>query len=180
MAHGATIRVLAPAEIDAVWSIDRTERIESIYRVRSGGLVLEPVLHDLRGWPTGEPERDGALLRDCMEHGGSAFGAFDGGTLIGAAVLEGRFIGAAGDRLQLKFLHVSHGHRGTGLGRALFEEARAKAHALGARRLYVSATPSENTIRFYLARGCRLTEERDPDLFALEPEDIHLECDVPA
>ena len=42
-------------------------------------------------------------------------------------------------------------------------------------KLYVSATPSENTILFYLSFGCKLASEVDPELFALEPEDIHLE-----
>jgi hypothetical protein len=55
----------------------------------------------------------------------------------------------------------------------------AKARELGARRLYISATPSENTVRFYLRRGCRVTDDVDAALFALEPEDIHLEFDIP-
>ncbi|NNL66563.1 MAG: GNAT family N-acetyltransferase [Myxococcales bacterium] len=150
-----------------------------MYRDRDGAWVLETERHDLRDWPAGEPERDGALLRDCMEHGGSAWGAFDGGTLVGAAVLESRFLGRERDRLQLKFLHVSHRQRGAGIGDALFGEALARARRLGARKLYVSATPSENTMRFYRARGCRPTREPDPGLLALEPEDVHLECDVP-
>ena len=57
-------------------------------------------------------------------------------------------------------------------------QAIARARALGARRLYVSATPSENTVGFYLRRGCRLAAEIDEALFALEPEDNHLELDL--
>jgi hypothetical protein len=33
-------------------------------------------------------------------------------------------------------------------------------------------------VRFYLRRGCRVTDEVDAALFALEPEDIHLELDI--
>jgi len=55
----------------------------------------------------------------------------------------------------------------------------AKARELGARRLYISATPSENTVRFYLRRGCRVTDEVDAALFDLEPDDIHLELGIP-
>jgi N-acetylglutamate synthase-like GNAT family acetyltransferase len=33
-----------------------------------------------------------------------------------------------------------------GLGSALFEKAVARARELGARRLYISSTPSENTV----------------------------------
>jgi hypothetical protein len=34
-------------------------------------------------------------------------------------------------------------------------------------------------VRFYLRRGCRPTDELDARLFALEPEDIHLEFWIP-
>jgi predicted N-acetyltransferase YhbS len=174
------IRELERHEIGAVWSIDRTERIEGMYRHRDGALVLESEHHDVRGWPPGEPERYGPLLLGCVDRGGTAYGSFAGDELIGAAVLESRFIGRAADRLQLKFLHVSRRHRKAGLGRALFERAVARARELGARRLYVSSTPSENTIRFYLRLGCRVADEPDPELYALEPEDIHLELEIPS
>jgi predicted N-acetyltransferase YhbS len=80
--------------------------------------------------------------------------------------------------VQLTFLHVSRAYRDHGLGARLFAGARTIARARGARGLYVSATPSEHTIGFYLRMGCRVLAEPDPELFALEPEDIHLECEV--
>jgi hypothetical protein len=43
-------------------------------------------------------------------------------------------------------------------------------------RIYRSATPTEGTVQFYLRQGCVVLEQPDPGLFALEPEDIHLEC----
>ena len=39
--------------------------------------------------------------------------------------------------------------------------------------MYVSATPSENTIHYYPRRGCVLAHQPDPELLALGPEDIH-------
>ena len=50
-----------------------------------------------------------------------------------------------------------------------------EARRRGAEWMYISATPSENTIGFYLRLGCRVALEPDPELFELEPEDIHLE-----
>lgn len=173
------IRELERRELADLWSIDRTELVERIYRCKDGVLVLEPVHFDLKGWPPGTPEHHAPILLDCFDRGGSFYGAFDGERLVGAAVLESRFIGRARDQLQLAFLHVSRAHRKTGLGRTLFERASARARALGARRLYISATESENTVNFYLARGCRVTDEIDAELFALEPEDIHLEYGIP-
>jgi GNAT superfamily N-acetyltransferase len=61
------------------------------------------------------------------------------------------------------------------VGRALFEKVVARARRLGAHRLYISSTPSENTVRFYLRLGCGPTKDVDAALFELEPDDIHLE-----
>ena len=174
------IRELERQEIRDIWSIDRAEVIDRVYYREDDELVLKPEHYDMQGWPPGEPEHYGPILLDCFDHGGTFYGAFDGETLIGVAVLESRVIGRDKDRLQLKFLHVSRRHRQAGLGRTLFERAVAKARELGARRLYISSTPSENTVRFYLRRGCRVTDDVDAVLFKLEPEDIHLELDIPA
>ena len=94
------------------------------------------------------------------------------------AIREARLIGQSKDQLQLKFLHVSKAYRGQGLGKQLFTLAKTEAHMRGAKRMYISATPSENTVNFYRRLGCVATRELDPELFALEPEDIHLECEV--
>lgn len=71
---------------------------------------------------------------------------------------------------------ISHTYRGQGRGQRLFDLARVEATQRGANSLYVSATPSENTIDFYLRLGCKVIAEPDRELFELEPEDIHLEC----
>ena len=172
------LRALERHELANIWSIDRAEIVERIYRLKGGVLVLEPAFIDAKGWPPGEAELYGPLLLDCVDHGGTACGAFDDGALIGAMLLESRFIGRAKDTLQLKFFHVSRPYRKTGVGRALFARAVARARELGARRLYVSATESENTVDFYMRRGCKLAQEIDPQLFALEPNDIHLALDL--
>jgi len=173
------IRELEREEIRDVWSIDRAEVIDQVYRCKNGELVLEVEHHDVKGWPSGEPEHYGPILLDCFDHGGTVYGTFDEAEMIGAAVLESRFIGRAEDQLQLKFLHVGRRRRHAGLGGTLFDKTVSRARELGARRLYVSATPSANTVGFYLRRGCRLADDVDPTLFALEPEDVHLEFDIP-
>lgn len=172
------IRELTREELPDLWKIDRAELVNHVYHHRDGELVLVPEFYDTRGWPPGEPELYTPLLLDAVDAGGTCYAACEGEELIGAAVLEGRFIGPEQDRLQLKFLHVSQQHRQSGLGRMLFEKAAEKAKERGARRLYISATPTENTVQFYLRRGCRVAEWLDPDLFALEPEDIHLDLEL--
>jgi hypothetical protein len=44
----------------------------------------------------------------------------------------------------------------------------------GARRVYVSATPSGSAVGFYRSQGFALTRDPVPELLALEPEDIHM------
>jgi hypothetical protein len=36
--------------------------------------------------------------------------------------------------------------------------------------------PSQNTVDFYRHRGGTVLATPDPELFELEPEDIHLQC----
>jgi predicted N-acetyltransferase YhbS len=169
------IRLLQRDEIRLIWQIDRREIIENIYFLQDGKLVLKSNYFDLQGWPQGEAELYTPILLDCYDRGGMFWGVFENNVLVGIAILESKFIGSQQDTLQLKFLHVSRDCRKQGLGRTLFNTAIEKAKALGAKKLYISATPSENTINYYLRLGCVLATEIDPDLFALEPEDIHLE-----
>jgi predicted N-acetyltransferase YhbS len=170
------IRLLRRDEISRIWEIDRREFIANIYRLTNGELILERHNFDVPGWAPGKPDAETPLYLDCLDRGGSAWGACEGDSVIGVAILESRLIGAARDTLQLKFLHVGNGHRGRGIGARLFGLAADRARSLGARKLYVSATPSENTVTFYQRRGCVLATEVDPELFSLEPEDIHLVC----
>lgn len=74
-----------------------------------------------------------------------------------------------GDRLE--YLYVSRPYRGRGLGAQLFEAAVAPAST---DRIVISATPTENTVDFYLRRGCVLDPSPDPAALAAEPEDVHL------
>lgn len=171
-------RELLREEIEQVWNIDRSEVIENIYRIENGALVLIPQPFDIPGWPPGEVEKYTPILLDCFDRGGWFYGAFDHAELIGLVVLESKRIGKHKDQLQLKFLHVSRSYRNRGLGTQLYELAKATARERGGRRLYISATPTENTVNFYLRLGCAVAREPDPELFDLEPEDIHLECGV--
>src|SRR5215211_7107577 len=155
--------------------IDRSEFIENIYRLQDGNLVLEPHNFQANGWPPGKPETDGPEFERCFERGGIFHAMFDGTRLVGVAIVDPKRHGVGSDLVQLKFLHVGHGYRGQGTGASLFQRAVETSRAVGAAGLYVSATPSQNTVDFYMRRGCRLLGTPDPELFALEPEDVHLE-----
>lgn len=169
------LRLLRRDEVPLVWAIDRTETIENVYYLVDGVLALRPEHYDMIGWPAGEEETYTPILLECFDRGGWFLGAFEGESLVGVSVLDTIGRGRDGRLLQLEFLHVSRRHRGQGLGRRLFQETLSEARARHAAGLYISATPSENTIRFYTRLGCGVTETPDPELLAREPDDIHLE-----
>ncbi|HEX6036071.1 MAG TPA: GNAT family N-acetyltransferase [Anaerolineales bacterium] len=169
------IRLLQREQIPLIWQIDRREIVEKKYYLDNGELVLKPDYFDIQGWPPGEAEQYTPILLDCYDRGGTFWGAFEHETLVGVAILESKFIGSQQDTLQLKFLHVSRDYRKRGIASTLFNLAVEKAKTLGAEKLYISATPSEHTVNYYMRLGCILATEIDPELFALEPEDIHLE-----
>lgn len=164
--------------IDLVRTIDRSEVIDNIYYMRDGRLVLEEEHWELKGWPPGEPAENIEWIDKCLDRGGAAWGAFDGDILVGVGVLDGKWIGTSGDTLVMYFLHVSADYRAKGIGRTLIDLVRDRAMEMGARRLYVSATPSLNTVRFYQRMGFDLASEVDPELFEWEPEDIHMDMDL--
>ena len=171
-------RDLTRDEIAQVWNIDRREVIENVYYLENGTLVLKPEHYDMQGWPCGEAELHTPILYECSDRGGWFCGLFEDRTLIGIAILDSKLIGKGHDQLQLRFLHISRDYRKQGLGKRLFEMASAKARELGARQMYISATPSENTVGFYTRLGAVVAKKPDPGLLALEPGDIHMECDL--
>lgn len=172
------LRPLRRAEIESIWTIDRRELIERIYELRDGVLLLRDAPFDVPGWPPGEAEGHTPALYACFDRGGDFTAAFDGERLVGIAALDRRAVATRPDLLQLLLLHVSRDYRHRGLGARPFRHAQERARLWGAAGLYVSATPTENTIRFYLGLGCTVMAQPDPQLFAEEPEDIHLECAV--
>ena len=87
--------------------------------------------------------------------------------------LSGRTSGR--ESAQFAFLYVSNGHRAQGIGQRLSEELERLAREGGDTTMVVSATPSLNTVRFYLHRGFEPTAEPLPELYELEPEDVHLQ-----
>ena len=175
MSTHITYRQLTKEDVASVRGIDRSEYIDAIYYFRDGKLVLEPEIHDVRGFHPPELEKMVQETEELIERGGTVYGAYVDGKLVGASSVECDFIGSAKDTLQMPILHISKDYRGVGVGQQLMQLVIDKARASGAKKLYVSATPSRNTVHFYQRMGCNLATEVDPALFAKEPEDIHLE-----
>jgi len=170
-----TIREMTIDELDRIGEIDRSERITQQYTAAGGSLELVDV--DIHAARWGEPREHPVQhyvdeWRPVLEAGGTLIGAFDGDVLVGFAVYNPSI---SEGLAQLTALHVSRPYRGTGVGCALSDEVVRRARADGAGRLYVSATPTRATVDFYMGRGFEPLAVPDARLFALEPDDIHLE-----
>lgn len=168
------IRQLTRNEIPQVWEIDRTELIEKLYVLENDQLVLSNQRFDMKGWPEGEAEHYTPILLESADRGAPFWGVFENGRLLAATSVDPKWQGQEGNLLQLSFLHVSHQQRGKGLGRILFDYCVEYAKKRGAKGLYISSTPSENSVNFYQKMGCRLCLTPDQELYEREPEDIHL------
>ena len=168
-------RVVSRAEIEQLHQIDRTETIDRVYHVCDGKLCLKKEHWDEGEWSAEEKQRRIAGLQAGYDAGDILFGAFDGSTLVGLSVLDQCTLAQVPGRFNLAGLWVSQPYRGRGVGRRLVEWVMDKARELGAKTLYVSATSTENTVRFYMSFGFRLTDPVDRALFEIEPDDIHME-----
>lgn len=170
-----TIRRMAGSELDRIAEIDRSERITQQYKSCDGVLELTDV--DIRAPRWGEPGEHTVQHRVeswklLVEAGGVLLGAFDSDRLVGFAIYQPSISEGLAN---LAVLHVTRTHRREGIGCELANEVVRLARAEGAQRLYVSATPTRATVDFYMKQGFEPLAKPNETLFALEPEDIHME-----
>ncbi len=169
-------RRLSRTELSRVAEIDRTERIDTLYEQRGTELVARHGNWNASAWdPEGHGEHSVEAhlraLEQYVDTGGIALGAFAGGRLVGIGVVVPHL---RPETAQLAFLHVSAPFRATGIGGRLSEQLEQIARTAGDSDMVVSATPSENTVRFYSGRGFQPMSEPLGELFELEPEDVHM------
>jgi len=170
------IRRLLRDELSFVAQIDRTERISVLYEQRGTELVERRGDFSASEWAVdGDGEHSVTAQVQALEHyadvGGVVLGAFIDHRVVGIGVVVPHI---RPGMAQLAYLHVTASSRDAGIGARLCEALREIACAEGDTEWVVSATPSEHTVRFYVARGFRPMAEPLAELFELEPEDIHL------
>jgi N-acetylglutamate synthase-like GNAT family acetyltransferase len=168
---------LARTDIKRIGEIDRSEHVTVSYIVCKGELHAEAVDWHVPRWFTlGHGDHHVQTLIEknlpvLEQHDGVMFGALERGLLVGIAILRPKL---QDDMAELSFLHVSRNYRRRGIATRLVSKVFALAKEHGTRRIYASATPSGSAVGFYLSQGFRLADKVHPDLFALEPEDIHM------
>lgn len=169
-----TIREMAAQESRKISEVDRSEFINSIYVDNEGELEKIEKTHECPTWDEETMEQLIKRFTLELEQGGKAYGAFDGERLVGFGVLGHLKRGPLEDRLQIDLMYVSRNYRRQGIGTLLMKELSEAAKDRGASYLYISSTETESAVGFYTSNGGTLTEDKDPELFELEPKDIHL------
>jgi ribosomal protein S18 acetylase RimI-like enzyme len=173
------VRRLAPDDVSLVAAIDRSEHVDTEYRVVDGQLLeVRAKFPDIPAW-----DREGsgphsvsatiAFCRDAVGRGGVLLGSFDGDRVRGLAVVVPRF---EPPLAWFAFLSVTRCDRRRGVAQTLWDATVVIAQREGATRMYVSAAPTESAVGFYLRQGCQLADPVHAELFAHEPDDIHLVC----
>lgn len=170
------LRRLGRTELSRVAEIDRSERIDVLYEQHGTRLLARHGDWSASAWdPDGHGEHSvDAQVRALgryVDDGGIAIGALADGRLVAIGVVVPHLRPGTA---QLAFLHVSAPLRSTGIGSRLFEVLAQIARAAGDSEMVVSATPSQNTVRFYLGRGFRPMAQPLAELYELEPEDVHM------
>ena len=169
------IRVMRPGELDKIRNIDRSETIRIGYRQAGTKLIEMDVNWDDAGWREGDGDHSFSQMISGAERylklGGTAIGSFDGDHLAGIAIYRPRITETMA---QLALLHVSDGYRRQGIASTLVQEVLRLARRDAATHLYVSATPTQSAVGFYLRQEFLPTDTPDPELLAEEPEDIHM------
>jgi ribosomal protein S18 acetylase RimI-like enzyme len=173
------VKQLRAEDVSLVAAIDRSEHIDVQYRVIDGQLQQIPAaVTEVATWdPTGSgPHSVAAEIEFCgsvVARGGVLLGTFDAERTAGLAIVHPSF---EPPLAWLAFLHVSRPYRRRGAAQALWDASVDISLSGGAESIYVSAAPTESAVGFYLRQGCRLAQSVHPELFAAEPEDIHLVC----
>lgn len=171
-------RTLAIDECNRISEIDPSQWIEKVWRKIDGQYQLVKIDYMEEGWPDGFEAYSDAL-KDTINSGGIAFGAFNGeGTLVGYVTLNHDFFGQTAKYLLLDSLFVSHTYRGLGIGKNLVKYCVTSAKAWGADKLYACAGSAEDTIAFYKSIGWVEAVEINKALAEEDERDIQLEYDL--
>jgi GNAT superfamily N-acetyltransferase len=165
-----SVRVLGRDELSRAREIDVSESGHVLYRCVDGEIVVVDEEWSRPSWNAAEWQDAITRWTDELKWD-VMLGAFAEDALVAMASLRYRLTETTA---QLVSLHVSRGERRRGAASSLLDEIIRLAKEAGARELYVSATPSESAVGFYLARGFRPATRIDEHLHALEPDDIHM------
>ncbi len=103
--------ILSRQQLDQLWEIDRSEIIDTLYRLDNGQLRAYREYYDVRGWDPHDRQVYTPIHEACYDRGG-IFRLFDDEQMIAAAALDTLPRGMNGELRQLLFFYVGAGKRG--------------------------------------------------------------------
>ena len=172
-----TVRELSSEEIDRelFHAFIRRQEVNLCLRREGDGWVVrsDPFIDD---WSEAEYAELIGCLQNTVRTDGRVWGAFADGVLKGFASVEGGIFGKTSRYMDLSCIHVSQDMRHAGIGRRLFDRAKAFARERGAGKLYISAHSAVESQAFYAAMGCVDAREINREHAEREPFDRQLEC----
>lgn len=112
-------------------------------------------------------------VHEMLDSANVTYGAYDGERIVGFATVVKQL---NEKRMILDSMQVSEDYRHRGIGRKLFTIAMEAGRRAGAEALYISACSSRETIAFYKAMGCALSQNVIAEMAENEPFDLQLEC----
>lgn len=174
-----TYRTLYAHEIDeGLFSqFQRRQEVTKCWRKIDGVWMIQDIAF-IDEWKPREFAQLLSHLRAQCAAGGFVFAAFFNGVLKGFVCADAGLFGSCRQYMDLAHIYVSQDMRRMGIGKRLFEEAKAYAKAHGAKKLYISAHSAVESQAFYRALGCVEAHEYSPVHVEKEPCDCQLECSL--
>lgn len=150
---------------------NRQQKITRIYVKKGDTYVLEeqPGVMD---WSI---DKKREVAQDLMDSKYISYLAIEEARIIGFMSLVKELVS---EWMILDLIQVDTEFRGQGIGRKLWEKAVEEARLNGARELYISACPSEETICFYKSMGAEVTSNPIIAIANDEPDDIQMVCGI--
>jgi len=173
---GISYRSMTDAELPRLADIDRSETIRTAFEARGVELVQVAVEWDVTTFLAhGDGDHTiAAQIAFCRRHLAAdaiMIGGFHRDQLVGIGLLTPE---VRPRMAQLAYLQVSRPHRRTGVGSSIARMLIGVARDRGSDRIYVSATPSQSAVSFYRRLGFAPVAHPLPELYELEPRDIHM------
>ena len=146
---------------------DRCQKVNRVYIKKQGSYVLE----DQPGIMDWSLDKKRAVAKDLLDSSYISYLALEDGRVIGfVSVVKA----LRDNRMIFDVIQVDRAYRHRGIGRMLWEKAVAEARAFGAKELYISACPAEETIAFYSAMGADITDAPITSIAEEEPDDLQM------
>lgn len=162
-------------ECEKINEMNPAQYIGRAWREVEGKRQLVEINYQDPSWPNGyEYHYDN--LRETIQNGGEAIGAFDeNNKLLGFGTINRDFFGKKFKYVLLDQLFISLEHRNRGIGKNLFMLCAKAAKKWKADKIYICAGSAEETIAFYFAMGCAEAVEINKELYEIDPRDYQLE-----